>query len=415
MWDVIVVGARCAGAATAMLLARRGQRVLLVDRAKFPTDTMSTLYIHQPGVARLHRWNILDPVIASGCPRIVTATHQVQDVRLHGPITAVGEVDATFAPRRRVLDQILVDAAVEAGAEFASGCSLVDIVFESGRAIGARLRTENGTLVTEHARLIVGADGMRSRVAEAVKARTVVEDPRMTCIYYSGWTGIPGEFTMRERSGSWIATVPTHDGVTLVMTYFPRDRFAEIRADPLKAHLDALRGFAPDLADSMSGGDQVEKLVGTANQQNFFREAHGPGWVLVGDAGHHRDSITARGITNAFIQAELLDEELGDDFADSARVDAALSRFADRRDTAFMRCYRGTLESAKLHVNGPRLQILRAISEMPEQTERYFALTAGIISMADFMTPELIESLSAWVRSAQPTGPGANARGPADT
>ena len=216
----------------------------------------------------------------------------------------------------------------------------------------------------------------------------------MTCIYYSGWTGIPSEFTMREHPGSWIATVPTHDGVTMVLTYFPQDRFAQIRTDPLKAHQQALRVFAPDLFDSMSGGDQVEKLVGTANQRNFFRQAHGPGWVLIGDAGHHRDSITARGITNALLQAELLDVELGDDLADRPRVDAALSRFADRRDTALMEGYRGTLETARLHVDRPRLQMLRAISEMPEQTERYFALSAGIISMEDFMTPELISSLA---------------------
>jgi len=395
MWDVIVVGARCAGAATAMLLARRGQKVLLVDRAKFPSDTMSTLYIHQPGVALLHRWNVLAPLIASRCPRIVTATHQVQDVLLRGPIAAAGEVDATYAPRRHILDQILIDAAVEAGAEFVSGCSLSDMVFEGGRAVGARLRTKSIVPVTERAKLIVGADGMSSRVAEAVGARTVVEDPRMTCIYYTAWTGIPCEFTIREHPGSWIATVPTHDGVTLVLTYFQQDRFSEIRTEPLKVHLGALRVFAPDLFDSVSRGDQVEKLVGTGNQWNFFRQAHGPGWVLVGDAGHNRDSITARGITNAFIQAALLDEELGDELADEPRVDAALSRFADRRDTALMEGYRNTLESAKLRVEAPRLKMLRAICEMPEQTERYFALSAGIISMEDFMTPELIESLYA--------------------
>jgi len=395
MRDVIVVGARCAGASIAMLLARRGQRVLLVDRADFPSDTMSTLYIHQPGVALLQRWGLLDSVIASGCPRIETISHQVEDVRLHGPIAAAGDVDATYAPRRRVLDQILIDAAVEAGVEFVSGCSLVDIVFEGGHAVGARLRTESGALITERAKLIIGADGMGSRVAEEVRARTVVEDPRMTCIYYTGWTGLPAEFTMRERAGSWIGTVPTHDGVTLVLTYFPQDRFTEIRTEPLKAHLEALRRHTPDLFDRVSAGDQVEKLVGTGNQRNFFRQAYGPGWVLVGDAGHHRDSISARGITNAFIQAELLSAELGDDLADRQRVDAALARFAVRRDAELMEGYRSTLESAKLHVERLRLQMLRAISEMPGQTERYFSLTAGIISMDEFMTPALIESLYA--------------------
>jgi flavin-dependent dehydrogenase len=401
MWDVIVVGARCAGAATAMLLARRGQRVLLVDRAKFPSETMSTLYIHQPGVALLRRWEVLDAVIASGCPPITTATHQVEDVRLQGAITALGEVDATYAPRRRVLDQILVEAAVDAGVEFAPGCLLVGVEFDGGRVSGARLRTATGSLVTERANLVIGADGMSSKLAAAVGARTVVEDPRLTCTYYTGWTGLAAEFTVREGRGSWIATVPTHDGVTLVVTYFPQDRFSEIRTDPLTAHRAAVRALAPDLDECMADGEQVDRLVGTANQRNFFRQAHGPGWALVGDAGHHRDSITARGITNAFRQAELLDDELPGDLADESGLDAALSRFAGRRDRALMDCYRSTLGSARLQVDPLRLRMLRTISAMPEQTARFFALSAGLMSMDDFLTAELIASVAAGPRDRE--------------
>ncbi len=395
MWDAVVVGARCAGASTALLLARQGHRVLLVDRATFPSDTMSTLYIHQPGVAMLERWGVLDAVVASGCPPLKTVDYQVEDVLLHSPMATTGKIDAAYAPRRQILDHILIEAAIEAGAEFASGCSLSEILFEEGRAIGVRLRTKNGGEITERARLVVGADGMRSRTAELIGAPTVTEDPRMTCIYYSGWTGISAGFGMRERHGSWIATVPTHDGVTLILTYFPQRSFAAIKSEPLDAHRESIRAGAPDLFDQMSSGEHVVKLHGTGDQQNFFRKAHGPGWVLVGDAGHHLDSITARGITNAFTQAEILSEEIGGDMADAQRLDAALKRFTDRRDMVLMEGYRSTLETAKLRVQDSRLKMLRAISEVPELTSRYFALHAGIISMDELLTPELIELLYA--------------------
>lgn len=395
MWDAIVVGARCAGATTAMLLARQGHRVLMVDRAEFPSDTMSTLFIHQPGVALLEKWDLLGSVAASGCPPIRTVNYQVNDVRLTGPMPAYDGVDVAYAPRRRILDQMLVDAAVAAGVEFAVGCSLVEILTgDDGRVTGVCLRARSGATVTESTRLVIGADGMGSRTAELVGAPTVVEDPRLTCIYYSGWTGISQGYSMVERQGSWTATVPTHSGVTLVLTYFPQDLFASIKFDPLAAHRDQVRTLSPELHEQMSAGEQAVKLTGTGNQRNYFRQSHGPGWALVGDAGHHLDSITALGITNAFVQADLIAQELGGgDFADQRHVDSALSRFAERRDSALTQGYRRTLVTAQLKAQDSREQMLRAISGSPEHTERYFALAAGILSMDEFLSPELVDLL----------------------
>jgi flavin-dependent dehydrogenase len=151
--------------------------------------------------------------------------------------------------------------------------------------------------------------------------------------------------------------------------------------------------MTPDLFGEITDGEQVVKLQGTGDQRNFFRKAHGPGWVLVGDAGHHIDSITARGITNAFIQAELLSDTLGEDLADQDRVNSALSIFSERRYDMLIDGYRSTVETAKLQVQDSRLKMVRAISQVPALTERYFALVAGIISMDDFLTPELIKLL----------------------
>ncbi len=391
MWDAVVVGARCAGASTALLLARQGHRILLIDRATFPSDTMSTLLIHQPGISRLERWGLLDAVIESGCPRIEDVTYTLQDVTLHGKLAALGSVDYAYAPRRHILDQVLIAAAVSAGAEFAEKCSLSEILSDDdGRVRGIRFRTPGGAVATEESRLVIGAEGMRSKLAQLTGSLTTIADPRMTCIYYSGWTGLKIGFEMREQPGRWLATIPTNDGITLILTYFPQQEFATVKDDPHAHHLAAIQASAPDVYDQLATSEQAVRLQGTGDQQNFFRHACGPGWALVGDAGHHEDSITARGITNAFIQAELLSTEVGGCLDSEQQLTAALSRFARQRDAALIDMYRSTLETAQLQASRSRVEMLRKISGIPELTQRYFALAAGIIPMDKFLTPELI-------------------------
>lgn len=395
MWDVVIVGARCAGASAALLLARRGLRVLLVDRATFPSDTMSTLYIHQPGVALLDRWGVLDSVAASGCPPLDTLRSVVQDVELYGPIPPYAGVTSNYAPRRYILDQLLIDAAVAAGAEFTEGMSLSEVLWAGGRAAGVRLRTKDGHDVTEQTGLVIGADGMRSRLAELVGAPYVVEHPSLTCVYYTGWTGLCCGFETRVRTGSGLAIVPTNDGVTYTITYFPQDSFRAVKVNPRKAHLGCVRSLAPDLFEQISVGEQVVRLQGTGDQRNFFRQAHGPGWVLIGDAGLHLDSITAQGITHAFVQADLLSQCLGDDLGDRAQVDAATASFARQTRDLLTEEYKRTLEAAALHIPESRLGALREISRVPELTQRYYALIAGLITLDDFLTPELTGMLDA--------------------
>ncbi|HEY7592184.1 MAG TPA: NAD(P)/FAD-dependent oxidoreductase [Actinophytocola sp.] len=394
MYDAIVVGARCAGASTALLLARRGYRVLLLDKATFPADTMSTLYIHQPGVARLATWGVLDAVVASGCPRLDTITYQVCDVRLAASAATLGEIDCGYAPRRNVLDQILADAAVAAGAEFADGCVVRELRERDGRVTGVVFDSPTGTGSTADARLVVGADGMNSRVADLAGADPTLTDPRLSCVYYTIWSAVDVGFGFFERPGSWIAAIPTSGGATVVASYFPQQRFDQVRVDALGAHLAAVRDTAPELYEQIAGHEPAERLRGTGNQRNFFRRAYGPGWVLAGDAGHHRDTITAHGITNALVQAELLTDSIGDDLADPVRLDRALANFADARDTVLADGYRATLELAQLRVPASRLRMLQAIAEVPELTARYFAMVAGIVPIESVLTTELLELIT---------------------
>ncbi|WP_313896144.1 NAD(P)/FAD-dependent oxidoreductase [Streptomyces sp. YIM 98790] len=391
---MIVVGARCAGAAAAMLLARAGYRVALLERSRFPKDTLSTLYIHQPGVAMLDRWDVLPEVIKTGCPPLDRVHYTLGDITLEGSSWPADGQHAAYAPRRHLLDSLLAQAAVRAGADFRDNCTVTDLVFDGDRVAGVRTGSGSGSgAATERARLVIGADGMRSTVADRVRAPKVTEDPRATCAYYSYWTGLPPRFRLYESPGGWVGTVPTNDGLTLVAGYFPQRDFAAVRGAGHAALLTLVGRTAPEVRAQMARGQQAERLHGTGDQQNFFRQASGPGWALIGDAGHHKDSITARGITDAFLQAQLLADCIGDRLHDPAALDRALEVFADRRTDLLMPHYRATLKTARLDPPGHQRQMLRAVATSTELTDRYFSVLSGVCPLDEFVTPELMDLL----------------------
>ncbi|MFJ2769934.1 NAD(P)/FAD-dependent oxidoreductase [Streptomyces sp. NPDC087300] len=401
-YDVVVVGARSAGAATAMLLARAGHRVLLLDRTRFPADTLSTQHIHRPGLRLLDRWGLLEPLKAGGCPPVRHISYALEgELRLEGPVPVEERIDAVYAPRRYVLDSLVADAAVEAGAEFRDGCTVTGILTgEGGRVTGVTCRTDGGATQEVRARLVVGADGMRSTVARLVGARTEREDAPMTCVYYGYWAGLPAEFEVHERTGRLIGVVPTHDGLTLVAAYFPQEEFPAVRRDPALAYEEALRSTAPDLAERAAGARRVERLRGTGSQFNFFRQATGPGWVLVGDAGCHKDSITGTGISDAFEQAAALADavaegaeagvgagagtESGPGFADEAALDAALHGYAAARDRLMEPRYQMALDSAGLQVTDERRGFLRWIASDPGSTRAFLSVAVSHVDAAQF-------------------------------
>ena len=231
-FDVIVVGARCAGSPTAMLLARKGYRVLAVDRASFPSDTVSTHILHPLGVAAVSRWGLLDRLVATGCPPIHTYAFDF------GPFTIAGapgtdNIPLAYCPRRTILDKLLVDAAAEAGAEIRQGFTVEEIMIEGGRAVGIKGRSKQGGSVTEHAAIIVGADGRHSMVSEAVQPEQYREKPPLLAGYYSYWSGLPmdGRLEIYSRDMRAFAAVPTHDDLTLVIAGWPYAEFAKNKQD----------------------------------------------------------------------------------------------------------------------------------------------------------------------------------------
>ena len=198
-YDAIVIGARCAGSPTAMLLARKGYRVLVVDRATFPSDTMSTHVVHPPGVAALERWGLLDRLKATGCPPI-TRTPSTSG-RSRSPGSRHRGSPVAYCPRRTVLDQLLVDAASRAGAEVRDGFT-VDEVLDRRRAVtGIRGHGKGGDTSPSAGDVVIGADGRNSLVAKAVAPEQYHERPQILCGYYAYWSGLPvdGTFAVYVR------------------------------------------------------------------------------------------------------------------------------------------------------------------------------------------------------------------------
>lgn len=409
MYDVIVAGARCAGASTALLLARAGHRVLVVDRVALPADTLSTLYIHQPGVALLARWGQLGPLRDSGAPVIEHTLYQVADVRLAARLPGSDGIDVTMAPRRHILDWQLARAAVAAGAELSDRSAVVGLLTDGDRVTGVRIRRAHGDVTAVRATLVVGADGMRSAVARFAGAKEYWRRPRLTCAYYGFWADVPAVFEQYQRPGRWIGAMPTHHGLTLVAAYFPQQEFKRVRLDCERAHADAVRSAAPQLHERLAAGRRAGRLLGTGDQRNFLRTAAGPGWALVGDAGHHKDSITARGITDAFRQAALLAgclSSLRGGRLAAAAVDRCLRRYLAERDELVRTSYQTTLAVGPLDVTPQRLALLRVIQRSADLTARYFAAAAGVCEPHELFTPELIELSRQQYLGGRPGGAG---------
>ena len=336
MYDIIVVGARCAGSPTAMLLARKGYKTLLVDKASFPRDIMSTHFIHVTGVARLKRWGLLDRVVASNCPAVRSISLDLGPFSLKGYFPPLDGVDTAYGPRRFVLDKILVDAAVEAGAELREEFNVEEVLLEDGRVIGIRGRTGNGTLMTEKARIVIGADGLNSLVASTVGASKYQEKPTVACAYYTYWSGVPvNGAELFPRENLFIVAFPTNDGLVCNLIEWPKENFPVVRADVEGQFLQALEK-APSLAERIRGGKRAERFVGTVNLPNFFRKPYGDGWALVGDAGYHKDPNMAQGISDAFRDAEVLANAVDDGLSGRQPMEDALAEYERQRNELAM-------------------------------------------------------------------------------
>ncbi len=402
MYDVIVIGARVAGSPTAMQLARKGYRVLLVDKASFPSDTVSTHMITVEGSAQLRRWGLLPQVEATNCPPITNIVLDL-DFPRYGHFTLTGfppPIDdgfgAIYAPKRVVLDKILVDAAAAAGAEVRERFSVTGLITSrDGRVTGITGRTADGTPVSETARLVVGADGMRSTVAEAVGAPMYHVAPPLAFGYYTYWDDVPLKgLEFFTRPGSTVIAFPTNDNQAAIFIERPERHFAEFKADLLNNYLATVDAIAPGLGERVRHGRLAHRIMGAGNRANFFRKPYGPGWALVGDAGAHKDPITAQGITDAFRDAELLATAIDAGFSGRRSMRGALAWYEHRRNEALKPLYDFIVDHAAMEPFQPEFQdVLAALRGNQDAINRFFGVIQNTVPWSVFFSPENLSQI----------------------
>ncbi len=387
-YDVVIVGTRVAGAATALLLARQGLRVLAVDRARFPSDTLSTHQIQLPGGALLRRWGLLDSLPS---PPARTVRFDTGTAVLSGRYPAYDGVDAVYSPRRTTLDAMLVDAASAAGAEVRQGFAVSSLLFgRSGSVTGVQGAAKSGgPTETVEASVVIGADGKNSLVAKAVGAGEYNVRPATAAACYAYFSDLPvhgGEVYSRpdRMAGLW----PTEDGLTLVFLSVPRTVFDGWRTptDRAQGFRDRLAGIA-DLGSRLAAAAQAEHLRATSDLPNVFRVPHGPGWALVGDAGLVMDPVTGQGIGNALRDAQAVSDALVAGLSPGGSLSTELAKAHQRRDVDRKPMYDLTTRLASFQPDPTGDVLFPAIASDPRHVVDFLGVLTGAVPMARFFSP----------------------------
>ncbi|EFH82655.1 NAD(P)/FAD-dependent oxidoreductase [Ktedonobacter racemifer] len=393
VYDAIIIGARCAGSSIALLLARKGYRVLLLDKARFPSDTLSSHFIHPRGLVYLQRWGVLDTLLATGCPQVHGISLDTGRFTLSSTVLPLEGINFGLAPRRYVLDTLLTQKAIEAGAELREAFRVQDVTRNGTRVTGIKGHTTTGTSAVEKASLVIGADGLHSLIARAVEAPTYYRYPALTCIYYAYWSGLKADETsLHSRPQCVFLSFPTHEGLVLISVTWPRHRFPEVRSDIKKHFLEAL-ALAPAFAACVRQGKQEQRFMGTGDTTNFFKKPYGPGWALLGDAGYHKDPLLGHGIADAFADAERLTQAIDSSFTGQQPLEEALAGYEQQRNREALPLYELTVQLATLNLTSEIQQVQEALQGNPEATQLFFAVLEGTIPAATFFAPEHIRAI----------------------
>ena len=396
MYDVIVVGARCAGSSLAMLLARSGQRVLVLDRNAFPSDRLaSTHMVWHSGVDLLASWGLLDRLAATGCPPMRNVTLDLGELVIRGHASPAGQIGAAYAPRRYVLDDLLLTAARESGVDVRTQSSVRELIVDGDRVAGVRYSADDGTVHEERARLVVGADGERSTVARLVGASSYEVQGRI------GGT-IWAYFAVTSRSTTWSSIraqgrmvyawrtnddSPSRASASRSATSGKRSAIAARPCTPSSTRLLLRSANACTRRNASAAGAR-------AADSSFCRTPVGKGWALTGDAGLTMDAITAAGITNAFRDsaalAELVTEGLGAD------LDEALAGFEERRNAGSLPLYQFTSQMANLEPPAQEvIDLFVGLARNQDDADAYFGVFAQTVPVSEFFAPENLQRISA--------------------
>jgi flavin-dependent dehydrogenase len=379
-YDAVVVGGRVAGASSALLLARAGARVALVDRAAYGSDTLSTHGLMRAGVLQLSRWELLDQVVAAGTPPVRRTTfHYADGESVPVTIRPSAGVHALYAPRRHLLDRILVDAAAEAGAHVRHGTTVTDLLRDDAGGVGGvRVQDRSGRSEQLWADLTIGADGIRSTVAERAGAEVLRRGRSRSAVLYRYYADVPATgYEWGYGPGAAAGFLPTNDGLTCVFVSTTPARLRALRRDGAQSAFAALLSrAAPALADRVGSARPDGRLHGWGGVAGFVRRSWGPGWALVGDAGYFKDPLTTHGMTNALRDAELLADAVLESLAGVTPAVVALARYQATRDRLSSRLFDATEAVASYSWDLTEVRgLLRAVSAaMSDEVDHLQAL-----------------------------------------
>jgi 2-polyprenyl-6-methoxyphenol hydroxylase-like FAD-dependent oxidoreductase len=296
-----------------------------------------------------------------------------------GDLLPVDGVGFSTIPRRHVLDAILVRSAVAAGAELREGFGLTRLLFDDDRVVGVRGVAGDGREVTERAALVVGADGRNSTVAKLAGSARYRDDGSRTISYYTYVSGADHPDGIIYTRRDWgVAVGPTHDGLCILSMSLAKEKLASFRAD-IDREFWALIATIAQLADRLAGARREEPYKGLAEIPNFYRQSHGPGWGLAGDAAYYRDPVTATGISDAFRDADELAEAIDRGLTGREDMDQALAGHQRHRDEVTVPSYDWTLVSTAF---APDNQTTRAflgtVARDPDLSRMFVNLNPGL-------------------------------------
>ena len=357
-YDVLIVGARVAGASLAIRLAQQGRQVLVVDRDEFPSDTISTHFLAFTAVESLRRLGVLDRILDAGFRPVHRHRAWIDDIAIEVPAGPPGSY--SIAPKRVVLDHILVQRARELGAEVLERRRADGLIFEDGCVVGAKVQTIGGGSRDIRARVVVGADGKLSHVARWVDAPRYNERPAGRPVYlgyFHGISELPSTtiemFFKSDRIGFCFPMRP--DEHLLAIEAQPRD-FEDIRRDPMGWFM-TMYATLPGMESRIREAQIDGKLVGVKSVDNFFRKPYGKGWALTGDAAYVKDPCTGYGVGDALAQAFLLSRALGS-CLDGADWETTMAAYQERRDGLLGPLFEQTVAAAE-SLDSPRDELDR--------------------------------------------------------
>jgi len=401
MYDAIVIGARCAGASAAIHLSKLGHKVLMLDKATFPKDTLSTHFVWARGSSYLNRLGVLNKILEktpSGREinmiiEGVSLTGEVPLKLLEDRFQALHADDSNltqtyFSARRYFLDKLLIDEAVKVGVEFREGFSVEGLLFNNNHVIGIKGRTKDGRKITEQAKVVLGADGKRSILAKFVKAQR--EEVRSACTFaaYSYFSGFNlGKATIQQKGRIAFGIVPTNNNANMTLVFGPKEFYDSFRQNREENFFKALRYVNPEIAEIVSSGKQEESFYMTDDQAAFIRNAAGPGYALLGDAASFKDQCTASGMTHAFRDADLAATEIHKGLTGKTTIDEALKEYARKRHNDSFRYYDFVSTQAEMNpTRADELQVFEALQGDQEQTNRFIAMYGDTLPVNKFFS-----------------------------